>query len=137
MKKTIAVFFIFIASISLSHADNYYDPADTTLYSQCIENSDGSTSSLRECDDAESDRLDKILNKSYKRIMNSNISSQEKEKIRNMQRTWLSYRKQYIDILTQYVTDGTLGPLTIDINYTSILRSQAIQILKLEKEIFD
>ncbi|MBQ7618283.1 MAG: DUF1311 domain-containing protein [Desulfovibrio sp.] len=60
--------------------------------------------------------------------MSSQISQKEKEKIRAMQRNWLKYRDQAMDLVQFYSPEGSLGRLEGDSTFKEALKTQTILI---------
>ena len=131
----LALLFLLFSFSQAIASDPVNDPNDTTIHDQCQERSDGSTTSLRECAANEINRLDRILNKSYKKIMNSSLSKKDKEKIRTVQRNWLQYRDQMMEVVAMYVSEGTIGPLERAGAYTEILQTQTVLLWRLAESI--
>ncbi|MBO4369299.1 MAG: DUF1311 domain-containing protein [Desulfovibrio sp.] len=137
IKNIIMVIFLFISLLySQSFAsDEKANPLNTTEYDQCIEKANGVTSSLRDCVSVETERLDKILNSSYKRIMRSKIDAKDKEKLKNIQRSWISYKDRMIEMIIKYSGDGTLASLGIDFAYEEMIKSQTVILWNLSNDI--
>ena len=134
------IFFVFIFLFfcyTQSYAnDALTNPRDTTIYDKCVKKAQKDADdagadpevALTECANKELKRLDKILNDSYKKIMNSKkIDQKDKENIKNLQRNWLAYRKHMLNTILKYLlTDNPVGDLMIAGDKVDLLRSQAI-----------
>ena len=55
-------------SVSCLANDSINDPRDSSIYDKYLDNSNGVTSIMIECITEETERLDKLLNKCYKKI---------------------------------------------------------------------
>ena len=131
----LAIGFLLASYLPANAADPENDPQNTTSYDRCLDKASGSMTSLRECEYEEYERLDKILNNNYKKIMKSTISQRDKDKIKNMQRNWLAHRKQMMDTIEDlYSGLGTIGRLEAKYDANLILRSQAIIISNLASD---
>ena len=137
MKKIFLVLLLLLALTPAYAADVSKDPNDTSSYDQCRDKESNSTANFLECETREAKRLDRILNDSYKKIMNSSISKEDKEEIKKMQRMWLSYRDHFGKILSRHNPDGTLWLSELASSMTEILRRQAIEISNLQTWITD
>ncbi|MBO4335213.1 MAG: DUF1311 domain-containing protein [Desulfovibrio sp.] len=111
------------------------DPQDMSRYDQCMEKASGVTAAMRDCEAQETERLDRILNASYKTIMQSSMDSKDKEALKALQRTWLGQRDKIMKILIKYAGDGTLAQLSIDTSYREILQSQTVILWRLAQSL--
>ena len=67
--------------------------------------------------------------------MKSSLKKEEKEAIKAMQKTWLSYRKQFGEILWNYKYERNSWSSTISSSMSEILRRQTIEMVNLEKMV--
>ncbi|EAT2981428.1 DUF1311 domain-containing protein [Salmonella enterica] len=85
-------------------------------YGACIDKSDGITSNIRDCDAQEMERLDHLLNKAYKHIINELKQNEQLEQVNRLkeaQRAWLKYRDANCGFIYSE-TGGTIDLLNGD-----------------------
>jgi len=90
----------------LSQMVSAQDMGLTQQFSACMDTSNGVTSRMLDCIDAETKRQDTRLNKAYKVVMDD-LSPDRKKQLQTAQRAWLSYR----DTNCQFYADPEGGSL--------------------------
>ena len=113
------------------------NPQDSSNYEQCMEKANGVTAAMRDCENLETQRLDRILNASYRAIMQSSMDSKDKDTLKALQKTWLGQRDKIMKILMKYAGDGTLAALEMDMTYREILQNQTVILWRLANSLKD
>ena len=86
------------------------------------------------CCSVEEERLKKIMNRTYSNIIKSGIDHNDKLRIENAQRTWLSFKKQFCDLHEHFlVAYGVLGMQTMLGIEIELLRTQAVLLKNLNE----
>lgn len=85
------------------------------------------TSEIHQCNWERIDQLDKKLNLVYQQLMKI-ISSKEKTYLRNSQRAWNQFQKNYCDFRAEFERPGTLSMLIYDGCYEDLLKDK-VQVL--------
>ena len=89
IKKLILV----LSLASMSHFASAQDIGLTKQFSNCMDKSNGVTSNMIDCLNAESKRQDARLNKAYKELMDQ-LSPQRKKQLEIAQDAWITYRDE-------------------------------------------
>ena len=82
---------VFLAVLLLSVSVVASEPGYSSGYQHCLDNSDGVTTAMRECNVQELRYQDGLLNRNYKVLM-SRLSPVKKEELKRAQRLWIKYR---------------------------------------------
>ena len=100
----------------------------TSNYESCIDNSDGNTGSMHECNLEELKYQDTLLNKNYKLVMQK-LSDEEKMKLtmKKLQRLWVKYRDANCDFLYN-LTGGTMDILNGDSCLIEMTTKRAVEL---------
>jgi uncharacterized protein YecT (DUF1311 family) len=88
-------------------------PMRSDAYVTCMVGSGGVTSSLRECIGTEYQRVDVLLNASYKRKL-ARLSKPSQAKLRRDQRSWLKTRLDKCERDLEEDKDGTIWLIEMD-----------------------
>lgn len=96
--------FLLALSSHASATENY-----SANYKVCIDQSEGVTSNMLNCNKNELKTQDARLNKNYKRAM-SVLSAEQKIKLRDTQRLWLKYKEANCGMQAT-LTGGTIDML--------------------------
>ncbi|MCH9808152.1 MAG: DUF1311 domain-containing protein [Alphaproteobacteria bacterium] len=96
----------------------------------CEEQPDmGSTAGMRDCYVRENAVWDELLNGSYKQLLD-NLSKKSGNKVRDMQRTWIKWRKQKCEMPYLLYEGGSMaGPMAS----WCVMETTAMRALDLEK----
>jgi uncharacterized protein YecT (DUF1311 family) len=89
IKKLILV----LTLVSMSHFASAQDIGLTKQFSNCMDKSNGVTSNMIDCLNAESTRQDARLNKAYKELMDQ-IPAQRQKHLQIAQGAWVTYREK-------------------------------------------
>lgn len=82
-----------LALACISHLAAAQDIGLTKQFSVCVDKSNGVTSNMIDCLEAESKRQGTRLNKAYKELMDQ-VSAQRKKQLRLAQDAWMTYRDE-------------------------------------------
>ena len=97
----------------LSLVPNSTTAQDSWHHQKCIDQSDFSTSAMRECNFQEFDAQDGRLNGAYRRLM-AILPEQSRQTLRETQRRWISYRDKKCNFVTETHGPGTIAMLARD-----------------------
>lgn len=92
----------------------YYKSMDVTKktdlqkYEECIDKSNGVTSSMMDCSGNEIDNQDDQLNEYYKKLI-AELNKKEKNELRSAQRSWIRDRDRTCDKISDEEGGGSLG----------------------------
>jgi uncharacterized protein YecT (DUF1311 family) len=111
-------------SCHIAYAD---DQNLSERFSGCMDKSDGSTSSMRECIAAETKRQDDRLNKAYKELM-AQFAPARKKQLLDAQRAWLKFR----DAKYGFYADPNGGTLSKQLADNCFMSSTAARAKELE-----
>lgn len=85
----------------LAH-NELYDRYASAQYKDCLDKSEGVTVAMRDCSNAEYERLDRLLNEAYRQKM-AGLPPARQTALRDLERTWLQRRRAYCE---GYFTPG-------------------------------
>lgn len=80
-------------------------------YVQCLEKSDGVTVAMQDCLTAEDERIEALLNTTYKKVMQA-MDEKQKTLLRDSQRAWLKYREGSCDTMMSVLGGTSAGLIT-------------------------
>ena len=127
--------FVFLYCVPANAQDELANLTDKKVYEQCIDKSKGETDKLIHCTQSEIERMDSILNVSYKKIMKSKISKKDKDAIRSAERVWLVYREKMMNVISKFKTVGSMETIDYNFAYMEMLYTQAKIICKISHDI--
>ena len=81
-----------------------------TTYERCQQAAKGVTSALMACDGAENQRLDSLLNDTYKKLMTA-LPDERKNLLRLAQRDWIAFRHDECAFRSSAEAGGSDAPL--------------------------
>lgn len=84
-----------------------YSPA----YKTCMDKSGGVTADMLDCGNKEYSKLDAALNAAY-RDANKDLSLEQRNLLRDTQRSWLAYRDSSCSFMSRLGDRGTMASLT-------------------------
>mgnify|MGYP003287995414 FL=1 len=80
-------------------------------YAQCMEKSGGVTVAMQDCLTAEEERMEALLNATYKKTMQA-MDEKQKILLRDSQRAWLKYREGSCDTMMSVLGGTSAGLIT-------------------------
>ena len=80
-------------------------------YAQCMQKSDGVTVAMQDCLTAEDERIEALLNTTYKKVMQT-MDEKQKNLLRDSQRAWLKYREGSCDTMMSVFGGTSAGLIT-------------------------
>ena len=80
-------------------------------YAQCMEKSDDVTVAMQDCLTAEDERIEALLNTTYKKVMQA-MDEKQKTLLRDSQRAWLKYREGSCDTMMSVLGGTSAGLIT-------------------------
>ena len=80
-------------------------------YAQCMEKSGGVTVEMKDCLTAEDERIEALLNATYKKTMQA-MDEKQKTLLRDSQRAWLKYREGSCDTMMSVLGGTSAGLIT-------------------------
>lgn len=100
------------------------DPRNEKIMDECTQkiSDDDIFHAYAICAEPEYDRLEKIMNKTYLKIMKLNIPLEKKQAIERAQKSWIIYREQFRNVVESYGQNANSQVSFL----ISIMRSQAI-----------
>jgi uncharacterized protein YecT (DUF1311 family) len=93
-------------SFKLSTAES--EQRESKVYARCLDRSGGVTIHMRNCSAAEAERLDALLNSTYRRALARLPTEAAREELRAQQRQWLKTRYDHCDKELEEAGEG--GP---------------------------
>ena len=128
MKKWLPVAALFASSLALAQQH----PIDQQLQ-QCL-NRESSTAGMSQCYSTATQAWDKEMNAQYTGLMKT-LTGEPKDKLRQAQRAWLTYRDSWRDASVSYFsrTQGSVAALNIGAGQVSLVRNQALMLQSLRK----
>lgn len=96
------------------HTEGNASAPDSLLsaeYAQCMEKSDGVTVAMQDCLTAEDERIEALLNTTYKKVMQA-MDEKQKTLLRDSQRAWLKYLEGSCDTMISVLGGTSAGIIT-------------------------
>jgi uncharacterized protein YecT (DUF1311 family) len=93
---------------SSNEASNGADSPYSKTYNDCMEKAEGVTVDMLDCSADELRRQDALLNTTYRKLMTS-LSPQQREELKEAQRTWIKYRDTSCSLMRSVEGGGTLS----------------------------
>ena len=96
------------------HTEGNVSAQDSLLsaeYAQCMEKSDGVTVAMQDCLTAEDERMEALLNATYKKVIQA-MDERQKTLLRDSQRAWLKYREGSCDTMMSVLGGTSAGLIT-------------------------
>lgn len=117
MKKVLLSFLVLLP------LQTFADTEYSSYYNQCMEDSEGITANMLDCNGIETQYQDDRLNKVYKKLQQK-LSPSEKLKLRDEQRAWIKSRDRKVDQVYR-TQSGTMANLEGSSLYLELTTKQA------------
>ena len=106
--RIMVIFAIALLSMSWASASSS-STGFSAKYAMCIEKAGLADHLILDCVIDEYQRQDALLNNIYKQLL-SRVPSEKRERLKTLQRKWISYRDESCDLLGDFVgTEGSLA----------------------------
>ncbi|MDO5686088.1 MAG: lysozyme inhibitor LprI family protein [Neisseria sp.] len=112
MKKSLIFGVVGIMAAVVCQAEPLAQTTTSEAFAQCVERSGGVTVAMRDCSDIEYQRLDRLLNQSYRTAL-ANMGQKHRRQLQDAQRKWLAYSQAHCDTVGM-LSGGTMDLLNRD-----------------------
>lgn len=128
MKKWLPIAFLLASGVAVAQQN----PIDQQL-EQCL-NKESSTAGMSQCYGNANKAWDKEMNAQYTQVMKK-LTGAPKDKLRNAQRAWLTYRDNWLDASRSYFlsSQGSMAALSVGAQGVSLVRNQALMLQSINK----
>jgi uncharacterized protein YecT (DUF1311 family) len=109
------------------------DRLDTPAYKKCMDEANGITSEMHGCLADELARQDKMLNDTYKAVMDSMVSDAQKIKLRDAEREWIKRTATKCNAAGKESAGGSAEPLMIDDCYIQETETRTLYLRKIAR----
>jgi uncharacterized protein YecT (DUF1311 family) len=122
---------LFLCPRATGFAKDREDRLDTPTYKKCMNEANGITVEMHGCLAEELERQNKLLNDTYKAVMDTMVHDAQKIRLRHDEREWIKRTATKCDAAGQDSAGGTAEPLLIDDCYIQETETRTLYLRKI------